>query len=277
MKKLLFFILLLSVSILQAQFAWSESTVTIPVPEQISNESKNLVLTITVPTELERVERPTKDAKIRKRKTRYKKYFDLNPFPPIVNPSDPEITKRFGRMVAKDSSLRSVLRRSRVTNAYEMARNLAHITNDLLEQSLDQLVSKGVTRSGINEFITVYDNYPRQLRIMGVGRREREEMVRLSRKLAFTDGEIKVVRVETNDIGSTVIQLTIDGGKDKYKPDYVTKLNKGNLNDLEFSNNGNSGSFKKANELSFDENPGSTSGSGSGGEDAPPDEFMDIF
>jgi hypothetical protein len=161
-------------------------------------------------------------------------------------------------------------------NAYEIARNIAHVTRDLLDQSIDQLVSKGITRGAINEFITVYDNYPRQLRIMGVGKKEREEMVKLSRKLAFTDGEVKVVKVETNDIGATVIQLTIDGGKDKYKPEYITKLQKGNLEEMKFQDNGRDGGFKKPGELTFDENPKTTNDSSSS-DDSPPDEFMDIF
>jgi hypothetical protein len=266
------FLFIIAVSILPLA---AETTVTIPVPEQVTDEAKNLVLTITVPTELERVERPSRDVKIKKRKTNYRKYFDFNPFPGLVNPTDPDIVVRFGKMVAKDPSLRNILKARNLHSAHEIARNIAHITTDFLGQTVDEMISKGVTRGAINEFITVYDNYPRHLRIFSVGRKEREEMVKIARKLSFTDGEIQVVKVETNDIGSTVIQLTVGGKGDQYKPQYVNRLEKGKIDELKMPDNTEQGGYKKADELTFDENP--TSGNAGQGGDKPPEEFFDIF
>lgn len=255
--------------------AGAETTVTIPVPDNVADEAKNLVLTITVPTELERVERPTRDVEIRKKKTRYRKYFDLNPFPPLVNPADPDIVKRFGLISAKDPALRRLLRNVSATNAYDLSRTIAHITRDMLEQTVEDLVARGVTRGAIHEYITVYDNYPKQLKIFNVGRREREEMVKLARKLSFTDGEIQVVKVETNDVGSTVIQLTVGGRGDRYKPEYVSRLEQGEPGELKMPAT-DTGEIKPADTLQFEENVGGNGGSGGGGA-KPPEEFMDIF
>ncbi len=212
--------------------ARGDTTVTIPVPDNVANEAKNLTLTITVPTELERVEKPPREREIKKKRTEYRKYFDLNPFPSAVTPVDVDILQRFAAKTVKTPALRKVVNFKRAKSAYEIAHDIAAVTRETLEQTVDELATRGVTRGDVNEFITVYDNYPQPLKIMGVGKKEREELVKLARKLAFTDGEVKVVKVETNDVGATVIQLTLAGTEERYKPEYVTKLESGRLDSM---------------------------------------------
>ncbi|HOD39595.1 MAG: hypothetical protein BWY32_03224 [bacterium ADurb.Bin243] len=205
--------------------AFADSTVTIPVPDTVANESKNLVLTITVPTSLEKTYQPVaQKAEEKPKKNNYGKYFDLNPFPNMVNNEEVAVLKRFvSKGVVEDISAVTV-KRNFVANNYEMGRSLASIVNTALKSSPDQLARVGITRTDILDLLKVFDNYTKELKMFNVGMKDRERLSKLSNKLSFTDGEVKVIKVETNDIGSTVIHLTLNDQKGKYKPQYLSKL-----------------------------------------------------
>lgn len=254
--------------------AAADTTVTIPVPDNVANEAKNLTLTITVPTELERVEKPPREREIKKKRTHYRKYFDLNPFPAAVRPGDLEVVGRFGKKSVKTTLVRQSLRTRGSASAYEIARDIAAVVEETLSQTVDELATRGVTRGDVNEFITVFDNYPQQLKIMGVGKKHREELVKVARKLAFTDGEVKVVKVETNDVGATVIQLTLAGTGEKMKPDYVTKLETGRLDSMKVPQEKLEFGTGNADSLDF-EAPPPKKGSGGAGNplELPPDDL----
>ncbi len=205
--------------------AFADSTVTIPVPDTVSNESKNLVLTITVPTSLEKTYQPVQQKPEEKpKKNNYNKYFDLNPFPNMVNDEEVSVLRRFvNKGVVEDISAVSV-KKNFVANNYEMGRTLTSIVNMALRSSPEQLARVGVTRTDILDLLKVFDNYTKELKMFNVGMKERERLSKLSNKLSFTDGEVKVIKVETDDIGSTVIHLTLNDQKGKYRPQYLSKL-----------------------------------------------------
>lgn len=205
--------------------ASADSTVTIPVPDTVANESKNLVLTITVPTSLEKTYQPVAPKPEDKpKKNNFNKYFDLNPFPNMVNDEEVAVLRRFvNKGVIEDISAVSV-KRNFVANNYEMGRSLASVINMALRSAPDQLARAGVTRSDILDLLKVFDNYTKELRMFNIGMKDRERLSKLSNKLSFTDGEVKVIKVETDDIGSTVIHLTLNDQKGKYRPQYLSKL-----------------------------------------------------
>lgn len=204
---------------------FADSTVTIPVPDTVTNESKNLVLTITVPTSLEKTYQPvTPKPEDKPKKNNFDKYFDLNPFPNMVSREEVDVLKRFvNKGVIEDISAVSV-KKNFVANNYEMGRTLASIVKMALKSAPEQLARVGVTRTDILDLLKVFDNYTRELRMFNVSMKDRELLSKLSNKLSFTDGEVKVIKVETNDIGSTVIHLTLNDQKGKYKPQYLSKL-----------------------------------------------------
>lgn len=208
-----------------AGFAFADSTVTIPVPDTVTNESKNLVLTITVPTSLEKTYQPvTQKPEDKPKKNNFTKYFDLNPFPNMVNAEEVGVLKRFvNKGIVEDISAISV-KKNFVANNYEMGRTLASVVKTALKSAPDQLARLGVTRADILDLLKVFDNYTKELRMFNVSMKDRDLLSKLSNKLSFTDGEVKVIKVETNDIGSTVIHLTLNDQKGKYKPQYLSKL-----------------------------------------------------
>ncbi len=205
--------------------ASADSTVTIPVPDSVANESKNLVLTITVPTSLEKTYQPVAPKPEDKpKKNNFGKYFDLNPFPNMVNNEEVAVLRRFvNKGVVEDISALSV-KKNFVANNYEMGRSLASIVNMALRSAPVQLARVGVTRTDVLDLLKVFDNYTKELKMFNIGAKERERLSKLSNKLSFTDGEVKVIKVETNDIGSTVIHLTLNDQKGKYRPQYLSKL-----------------------------------------------------
>ncbi len=208
-----------------AGFAFADSTVTIPVPDTVTNESKNLVLTITVPTSLEKTYQPvTQKPEEKPKKNNFTKYFDLNPFPNMVNAEEVDVLKRFvNKGIIEDISAISV-KKNFVANNYEMGRTLASVVKTALKSAPDQLARVGLTRTDILDLLKVFDNYTKELRMFNVSMKDRDLLSKLSNKLSFTDGEVKVIKVETNDIGSTVIHLTLNDQKGKYKPQYLSKL-----------------------------------------------------
>jgi|GEM_PF-2963296 len=206
--------------------AMADSTVTVPVPDTVTNESKNLVLTITVPTSLERTyqQEPNKQAEEKPKKSNYNKYFDMNPFPNMVNRDEVDVLKRFAkRNIVENVSAVSV-KENFIINNYEMSRTLVSIVNTVLRMQPEEIAKSGITRTDILDLIKVFDNYTKEMKMFNVGAKQREKLNKLSNKLSFTDGEVKVIKVETNDIGGTVIHLTLNDQKGKYRPQYLSKL-----------------------------------------------------
>lgn len=212
-----------------ATAAFADSTVSIPVPDTVTNESKNLVLTITVPTSLERTyqqqqqqAQEKKDDK--KKKNNFSKYFDMNPFPNMINKEEVNILVRFANSGLIDPTAALVIKRRYIANNYEMARSLTAVVEGLQQWPPELIAKAKITRADILDLIKVFDNYTKELKMFKIGGKERDYLNKTSQRLSFTDGEVKVVKVETNDIGGTVIHLTLNNTKGKYKPQYISKL-----------------------------------------------------
>ncbi|HNY11740.1 MAG TPA: hypothetical protein PKK26_09150 [Candidatus Wallbacteria bacterium] len=204
---------------------YAESTVTIPVPESVTNESKNLVLTITVPTALERTyQQQPKKEEDKPKKNNYSKYFDLSPFPNMVNREELDVIQRFAKRGIIDDVNANVIKQKFITNNYEMARTLSALVSTVLKTVPEDLAKAGVTRTDILDLVKVFDNYTKELKMFSTGGKDREKLTKLSQKLSFTDGEVKVIKVETNDIGGTVIHMTLNNTKGRYVPQYISKL-----------------------------------------------------
>lgn len=206
--------------------AVADSTITVPVPDAVSNEAKNLVLTLTVPTELERITKPSVDEPKRVKRTAYRKYFDLEPFPRVAKREDSGIVADVAQKVVRTDALKKILSKRNVESSYELARSIFHVIDEIFAQPADELSQRGLTRGDLDGLLAVMDRYPKELRIMQVGAKQRDDLVKLAKRLSFTDGEVKVVKVETDDIGATVIHLTLAGTGDRYKPKYLSKIEK---------------------------------------------------
>lgn len=217
------------INLAAAGFACADSTVTIPVPDSVSNESKNLVLTITVPTALERTyQQQQKKPEEKPKKINYNKYFDMSPFPNMTNREEVEVVKNFAKKGIADNIARQTIARGMINNNYEMARSLNSVIRAALAMPPEEVAKAKVTRTDLLDLVKVMDNYTKELKMFGITNKHRDGINKLSQKLSFTDGEVKVVKVETDDIGSTVIHLTLNNVKGNYKPQYITKLDSGN-------------------------------------------------
>jgi len=204
---------------------YAESTVTIPVPESVTNESKNLVLTITVPTAMERTyQQQPKKEEDKPKKNNFSKYFDMSPFPNMVNKEEIEVIQRFAKRGVIDDVHLGAIRQKFISTNYDMARTLTSLVKTVLRTMPEDLAKAGITRTDILDLVKVFDNYTKELKMFNTGGKEREKLTKLSQKLSFTDGEVKVIKVETNDIGGTVIHMTLNNTKGRYVPQYISKL-----------------------------------------------------
>jgi len=214
-------------AVFSASAVLADSTVSIPVPDSVTSESKNLVLTITVPTSLERTyqqQQAQEKKEDKPKKTNFNKYFDMNPFPNMVSKEEIGILIRFANSGLIDETSAMVIRSRYIANNYEMARSLASIVEGLMKWPPELIAKAKITRADILDLVKVFDNYTKELKMFKIGGKERDYLNRVSQRLSFTDGEVKVVKVETNDIGGTVIHLTLNNTKGKYKPQYISKL-----------------------------------------------------
>jgi hypothetical protein len=187
--------------------AFSESVITFPQKDQVQGTKKNLILKITIPNDME-------DEEDYKEKTTDFSYFDLEPFKNIDSSIiNYDILKTFPkkRIVTRTRSSYLCSHRS-IKNEYDLFLVLTDVVDSLERKSKDELLENGVTREDINYIERlIFKDYPNYLRkTVKSGDKIKTRLAFLKKQFLAGKGEVRVLKVETNDAGETMIHIRLN-------------------------------------------------------------------
>ena len=202
MKKIISGILLFSVI-----FTFSESVITFPQKEQIQGTKKNLILKITIPNDLE-------DEEEYKEERPDFSYFDFDPFKKLDHSMlDYEILRTFPKKGLTTRTRSSYLCTNKgIKNEYDLLLVMTDVIENIERKGKDELLESGVTREDINYIERlVFKDYTNYLKkTVKDGEKIKTRLAFLKKQFLAGKGEVRVLRVETNDAGETMIHIRLN-------------------------------------------------------------------
>ena len=192
----------------------ADSTITLPVPENV--DDKQVTISLRIPPNTEPLNR--KQTRPRLKSKRSLIMWESNPSPKIDNNDEiHSIFKTFLRKGwVKSYSTRSVLR-MRPMDKYFAVRTVQHISESVLEiaqaPNFGRVIKKcNLTTSDIEDLRRMIKRFEKDLIIFGSNPRnlDKDLLMLQERFKKSRQGILKVLRVEGADDGSTVIHLSVD-------------------------------------------------------------------
>ncbi|MCK9225115.1 MAG: hypothetical protein M0R46_08500 [Candidatus Muirbacterium halophilum] len=186
---------------------FSESVITFPQKDQVQGTKKNLILKITIPNEMENEEDY-------KEKTTDFSYFDLEPFKKINSSIvNYDILRSFPKKKLVTRTRSSYLCSQKgIKNEYDLFLVLTDIVDSIERKGKDELLENGVTREDINYIEKlIFKDYPNYLKkTVKDGEKIKTRLAFLKRQFLAGKGEVRVLKVETNDAGETMIHIRLN-------------------------------------------------------------------
>ncbi|PLX19554.1 MAG: hypothetical protein C0601_01490 [Candidatus Muiribacterium halophilum] len=203
MKRIITSIILLMSFIL----VYSESTLTFPVSDQLEGNEKNLILKIVIPNELEDKE------EYKEKKTDFS-YFNLDPWPAVDKGKiDWERLNHLVKAGAiRYERTKYLVKNKKINDEYDMFLVLDDILTNIKNSSKDLLLENGMLREDI-EYIEklIFED------MKGYTKKAHVDPEALKKRLNFLKkqflagkGEVRVIKVETNNAGETMIHLRLN-------------------------------------------------------------------
>jgi len=203
MKKIILSLMLLT-SVLMI---YGESTLTFPVSDQLKGNEKNLILKIVIPNELEEKE------DYQEKESDFS-YFNFNPWPEVDRSSID--WERLNHLVESGAityeRTRHLVRNKSLKDEYDMFLVIDDIITNIRNKNKDRLLSDGMLREDI-EYIEklVFED------MKGYTKKAHVDPEALKKRLNFLKkqflagkGEVRVIKVETNNAGETMIHLKLN-------------------------------------------------------------------
>ncbi|GAB4269492.1 MAG: hypothetical protein Kow0029_05510 [Candidatus Rifleibacteriota bacterium] len=192
----------------------ADSTISIPVPENIKD--KQVTISLRIPPNTEPLNRKQTKPKLVSKNSLV--YWQSNPSPKIDN--NDEIHKIFETFMkkgwVKSQANRAVLK-MRPMDKYLAVRAIQGISNNVLEiaqaPNFARLIQKcNLTTSDIEDLRRMVKRFEKELIIFGTNpaKLDKDLLMIQERFKKARQGILKVLRVEGADDGSTVIHLTVD-------------------------------------------------------------------
>ncbi len=198
-------------------FTWSvsaDSTITIPVPQEIRD--KQVTLSLRIPPNTEPLTRDQSRPKLNSKKSMI--VWNSNPSPKIAD--NDEIHTIFGTFLQKGwiktQTSRGVAR-MRPMDKYYAVRLIQHISESVIEiaqaPNFGQIVKKcNLTTSDIEDLRRMIKRFEKDLIVFGTNTKkvDKDLLMLQERFKTSRQGILKVLRVEGADDGATVIHLSVD-------------------------------------------------------------------
>jgi predicted transcriptional regulator len=214
LKSVLMFSLMLILAGIYTYKVGADSTITLPVPENI--DDKQVTISLRIPPNTEPLNRKQTRPKLKSKRSLI--MWESNPSPKIAN--NDEIHSIFNTFLrkgwVKSHSTRSVMR-MRPMDKYFAVRTVQHIANSVLEiaqaPNFGRVIKKcNLTTSDIEDLRRMIKRFEKDLIIFGSNPRnlDKDLLMLQERFKKARQGILKVLRVEGADDGSTVIHLSVD-------------------------------------------------------------------
>lgn len=192
----------------------ADSTITIPVPQEIRD--KQVTLSLRIPPNTEPLTRDQSRPKLNSKKSMI--VWNSNPSPKIAD--NDEIHTIFGTFLQKGwiktQTSRGVAR-MRPMDKYYAVRLIQHISESVIEiaqaPNFGQIVKKcNLTTSDIEDLRRMIKRFEKDLIVFGTNTKkvDKDLLMLQERFKTSRQGILKVLRVEGADDGATVIHLSVD-------------------------------------------------------------------
>lgn len=192
----------------------ADSTISIPVPENMKD--KQVTISLRIPPNTEPLNRKMERPKIASKRSLI--FWESNPSPKIDrNDEIYGIFNNFNRKGwVKSQAARTAMQR-RPMDKYFAVRTLQHISNSVIEiaqaPNFGRVIKKcNLTPSDIEDLRRMIKRFERELIMFGSApsKIDKDLLMLQERFKKSRQGILKVLRVEGADDGSTLIHLTVD-------------------------------------------------------------------
>lgn len=205
-------LLILSILFMTYLISYADSTLSFDLPKDYikKRNKKQLLLTIKIPAKLTSED----DQKLKTKKVDTS-YVDMNPFAKVNIPIDYDKLHILAKKGLLSDTSTFLLNDRMLNTKYDFMNMISAIYNKIMHSDKEKLIENGVNADDIRfikkltkDFETELNSY-KQLNLPSFY----ERLSLLTKKLKGGKGEVRVVDVQNEDDGSTILYLTLKENK----------------------------------------------------------------
>ncbi|MDD5091482.1 MAG: hypothetical protein PHQ23_11275 [Candidatus Wallbacteria bacterium] len=206
MKRLIIFAALLAF-----EAVWADSTLSFDLPKDYleKREKKKLLLTIKIPSEL------TSDEEVINKKRVDTSHVELDPFARNTKPVDFTRLRELSKKGLITGVSKGILEKRNLENKYEICNMLVGINDKFMRLDKEDVIEMGIAKEDIFFMEAMYNQFAEELKmyrhINFAPLIERFQL--LKKQLRGGRGDIRVVEVQEEEDGSTILYLTLQEEK----------------------------------------------------------------
>ncbi|MDD2717495.1 MAG: hypothetical protein PHW04_16515 [Candidatus Wallbacteria bacterium] len=196
-------------------YCFADSILSFDLPKDYidKRDRKKLLLSIKIPAELNSDQEAVTKKKIDT------SYVELAPWTPNTKPLDYEKLNLLASKGLITGTSDYLLKAGRIKNRYDICNMLSCIYHILFRRDKEDLIEMGVNKDDIFFVEAMFNQFSEELKSYSeIDQNAIKERLKLLKKqLKGGRGEVRVVEVQEEDDGSTLLYLTLQEDKEKVK------------------------------------------------------------